>query len=172
MLFDDWQSIARTIAFGAVAYGALIVFIRLFGKRTLAKLNAFDLIVTVALGSTLATVLLSKDVALVDGILAFAVLIGLQFAIAWTSVRSEAFEGLVKSAPRLLFYEGRFLDRDLLEERVTREEILAALRNNGVASIEDAGAVVLETDGTLTVIGRGSGTPDVLASVSNWPAPT
>ena len=122
-----------------------------------------------ALGSTLATVLLSKEVALAEGIAAFAVLIGLQFAIAWTSVRSKKVQDLVKSAPRLLLYEGPFLDRDLLEERVTREEILAALREKGVTRVENAGAVVLETDGTLTVLGCGDETPNVLSSVSNWP---
>ena len=50
----------------------LVIFLRLSGKRTLSKMNAFDLVVTVALGSTLATVLLTKDVALADGALAFA----------------------------------------------------------------------------------------------------
>ena len=168
MLFDSWESILRTAAFGAAAYVALIVLIRLSGKRTLAKMNAFDLVVTVALGSTLATVILSKDVALAEGLVAFAVLIGLQFAIAWTSVRLKGFQSLVKSAPRLLVYDGRLLDRDLVRERVTPEEILAALREKGVARVEDAGAVVLETDGTLTVLERGRETPTVLSSVANW----
>lgn len=168
MLFDGWEPLARTVLFGAAAYAALIVLIRLFGKRTLAKMNAFDLVVTVALGSTLATVLLSKSVALAEGIVAFGVLIGLQFAIAWTSVRSRTFQRLVKSAPRLLVYNGRLLDQELLDERVTPEEILAALREKGVRRVDDAGAVVLETDGTLTVIPRGGDPPTVLASVSNW----
>ena len=168
MLFDSWESIARTALFGAVAYAALIALIRLFGKRTLAKMNAFDLVVTVALGSTLATVLLSKDVALAEGIVAFGVLIGLQFAIAWTSVRSKAFQNLVKSAPRLLVYNGRLLDRELVDERVSPEEILAALREKGIRRVDDAGAVVLETDGTLTVLARGTEVPSVLATVSNW----
>lgn len=168
MLFDSWESILRTAVLGAAAYAALIVLIRLSGKRTLAKMNAFDLVVTVALGSTLATVILSKDVALAEGLVAFGVLIGLQFAIAWTSVRWKGFQNLVKSGPRLLVYDGRLLDRELVDERVTPEEILAALREKGVARVEDAGAVVLETDGTLTVLARGREPPTVLASVSNW----
>ncbi len=168
MLFDSWESILRTAAFGAAAYFALIVLIRLSGKRTLAKMNAFDLVVTVALGSTLATVILSKDVALAEGLVAFAVLIGLQFAIAWTSVRWSGFQDLVKSAPRLLVHNGRLLERELVDERVTEKEILAALREKGVGRIEDAGSVVLETDGTLTVLARGSEAPTALSSVSNW----
>lgn len=92
MLYDDWQGLIRVVVVGAAAYAALIVLLRASGKRTLAKLNAFDFIVTVALGSTLATVLLSSTVALAEGIMALAVLIGLQYVVAWSSIRSRAVE--------------------------------------------------------------------------------
>ena len=72
MWFHSWESIGRTVISGVVTYGALIMFLRVSGKRTLAKLNAFDLVVTVALGSTLSTVLLSKEVPLSEGLLAIA----------------------------------------------------------------------------------------------------
>ena len=74
MYFNGWESLLRTLVVGVLAYVSLVVFLRISGKRTLSKMNAFDLIVTVALGSTLATVLLSKDVALAEGALAFALL--------------------------------------------------------------------------------------------------
>ncbi len=77
MLFDSWLSLGRTAVVGVLAYLALVLLLRVSGKRTLSKMNAFDLVVTVALGSTLATVLLSTDVALATGILAFTLLIGL-----------------------------------------------------------------------------------------------
>lgn len=87
MLFQGWTGPARTVLVGALAYAGLVVFLRLSGKRTLSKLNAFDLVVTVALGSTLATILLDEKVPLAEGLTAFAVLIGLQFVVTWTSVR-------------------------------------------------------------------------------------
>lgn len=71
MFFDTWSGLGRVVVISACAYAALIVVLRISGKRTLGKMNAFDLAVTVAIGSTLATVLLSKDVALAEGILAF-----------------------------------------------------------------------------------------------------
>ena len=95
---------------GTLAYVALVLLLRISGKRTLTKLNAFDLVVTVALGSTLATVLLSKSVALAEGVLALALLICLQYAITWLSVRSPRFQALVKAEPTLLVHRGRFLD--------------------------------------------------------------
>jgi uncharacterized membrane protein YcaP (DUF421 family) len=64
MFFDGWKGLGQTAVAGIVAYTSLILLLRISGKRTLAKMNAFDLIVTVALGSVLATVILSKDVAL------------------------------------------------------------------------------------------------------------
>jgi hypothetical protein len=66
---------------------ALIAVLRWSGKRTLAKMNAFDLIVTVTLGSTLATILLSRDVALLEGLTALVLLVVLQLAASWLSVR-------------------------------------------------------------------------------------
>lgn len=152
MFFDSWFSLLRVIVVGTLAYASLVVLLRISGKRTLAKLNAFDLVVTVALGSTLATVLLTKSVALVDGLAAFALLAGLQYAVAFLSVRWPRFDALVKSEPTLLLHRGRFLDRAMRAQRVTREEVVSALRSAGVARPEDAAAVVIETDGTLSVV--------------------
>lgn len=89
------------------------------GKRTLTKLNAFDGVVTVALGSTIASTIMSKSTALAEGATAFAVLIGLQFVITFLSVRIKAFSKLVEAEPRLLLLDGQFLDGALTAERVT-----------------------------------------------------
>ena len=84
----------------------VLLLLRVSGKRTLTRMNAFDLVVTVALGSTLATVLLIKSVALAEGLTAFMLLIFLQFVLTWLSVRSRAVSRLVKSEPTLLVYQG------------------------------------------------------------------
>ncbi|TCZ57312.1 DUF421 domain-containing protein [Roseicella aquatilis] len=152
MFFDSWSSLLRVVVVGTLAYAALVLLLRVSGKRTLAKLNAFDLVVTVALGSTLATVLLNRSVALAEGVVAFLLLAGLQWLVAFCSVRSARFGALVKSEPSLLLHRGRFLDRAMRDQRVTREEVISALRSSGLARPEDAAAVVLETDGSLSVV--------------------
>ncbi|MBX3449123.1 MAG: DUF421 domain-containing protein [Planctomycetaceae bacterium] len=157
IFFSGWESLLRTLVVGVLAYVTLIVFLRISGKRTLSKMNAFDLVVTVALGSTLATVLLTKDVALADGALAFALLIGLQFVVTWSSIRSEWIRRLVTGEPRLLVYRGEFLSAELRRARVTDEEILAAVRAAGLASLEDVEAAVLETDGSFSIVRKGTG---------------
>ena len=81
MFFQDWQGLARTAVVGALAYVTLVLFLRISGKRTLAKLNAFDLVVTVALGSTLSAILLQESIALTEGALALGLLIAM--LIVW-----------------------------------------------------------------------------------------
>jgi uncharacterized membrane protein YcaP (DUF421 family) len=152
MFFESWFSLLRVIVVGAAAYAALVVFIRLFGKRTLSKMNAFDFVVTVAFGSTLATVLLSKDVVLAEGLLALLLLCGLQFIVAYLSVRSRRVESMVKSEPTLLLYRGRFLDDAMRRERITKDEVMAALRSQGVGDVSFAEAAVLESDGSVSVM--------------------
>ena len=152
MFFDTWYGLLRVIIVGALAYVLLVALLRISGKRTLTKLNAFDLVVTVALGSTLATVLLSNSVPLAEGVLALALLTFLQFALTWLSVRSRRFSSLIKSEPTLVMRGGRFLDGALKAQRVSRDEVLAVLRAAGVADRQEAAAVVLETDGSFSVL--------------------
>lgn len=169
MFFDGWTGLLRVLVVGTLAYVALVLLLRVTGKRTLSKMNAFDLVVTVALGSTLATVLLSKDVALAEGVLAFALLILLQFAITWLSVRSERFQTLVKAEPRLLLHHGHLLPGALRQERVTEEEVLAAVRSQGIASLDEVAAVILETDGSVSVLRRAeNGEASALANVVGY----
>jgi uncharacterized membrane protein YcaP (DUF421 family) len=170
MLFDSWAGVGRTILVGILAYIALVSLLRVSGKRTLSKMNAFDLVVTVALGSTLATILLSKDVALAEGVTAFVVLIALQYVVAWLSVRSALVRRLVKSEPTLLLYRGQFLKQALRRQRVTQAEVRAAVRAQGIAALEGVEAVVLESDGSFTTVSRAKQRSDsVLADVANFP---
>jgi uncharacterized membrane protein YcaP (DUF421 family) len=156
MLIDSAESLMRVLVVGIVAYAALVVFVRISGKRTLSKMNAFDLIVTVALGSTLATVILSKDVALAEGLLALAMLIALQWIVALASSRSKRISQLVKSEPQVLYHRGSMIEAALHRERVTPEELAAAARSRGYADLAAVETVVLETDGSFSVIGRRS----------------
>ena len=171
MFFSDWASLGRVLVTGLVAYASLLLLLRISGKRTLAKMNAFDFVVTVALGSTLASMLLSKDTTIADGVVALAVLIGCQFVVAWGQVRSAWLRRVVKSEPALLFYQGEWLRDSMAEERVTRDEILAAMRSEGVLSEQEVAAVVLETDGSVSVMRREAegGVRSTLSDVSGSP---
>ena len=152
MFFNQWSDLLRILVVGSLAYAGLIFFLRISGKRTLSKMNAFDLIVTVSFGSTLATVLLSKDVSLAEGLVALGLLCLLQFVVAFLSVRSSTFQGLIKSEPTMLFYRGGFIETAMRRERVARDEALAAVRAQGFGGLEKVHAIVLETDGSFSII--------------------
>lgn len=152
MLFQGWPGLARTALVGVLAYAGLVIFLRLSGKRTLSKLNAFDLVVTVALGSTLSTILLTESVALAEGLVAYAVLIGLQWAVAWTSVRWPAFARTVRAEPAVLLRDGEPLAAAMRRERVTESELLGAVREAGARELAEAEVVLLDGDGALTAI--------------------
>ena len=152
MFFDDWSGLIRILIVGVLAYAALIFLLLSSGKRTLSKWNAFDFVVTIALGSTFATVIISKDVSFAEGILALGLLIGLQFIITQLSVRFDWVENLVKAKPTLLFDKGEFLSAAMRRQRVAEGEIRMAIRSKGVAALEEIEAVVLETDGSFSVI--------------------
>lgn len=154
VLFDSFASLVRIAIVGTCAYLALVVMLRVSGKRTLSKMNAFDFIVTVALGSTLAAVIVDRDVPLADGLVALGLLVFLQYAITWAAVRSPRVQSLIKSEPTLLVHEGRYLDAAMRRQRVTREEIVASLRQHGHDDIARIACVVLETDGSLSFVTR------------------
>lgn len=152
MFFNSWYDLFRVIVLGTLGYITLIAFLRISGKRTLSKLNMFDFVITIALGSTYASLILSKTVALAEGAVALGLLILLQYVIAWLSVRSKTFRQVVKGEPSLLFLRGQYLHATMKRERIAVEEIRAAARAQGINDMSQLAVVVLETDGTLSVV--------------------
>jgi uncharacterized membrane protein YcaP (DUF421 family) len=155
MALDAWDGWARVWALAVVlvvAYAWVVVVLRVSGNRTLAKLNAFDFVVTIALGSTLSSVILSRSVPLVEGLLALGGLVLLQFVVAWSSSRSGAVDRAVKSDPTAVVVAGRLRHDALLRCRVSEDEVAAAIRKHGSGTLDDVQYVVLETDGTFSVL--------------------
>lgn len=152
ILWAGWQGPARLVLMALLSYAFLIVILRLSGKRTLSKMNAFDFIITIAAGSTFATVLLSKDTSFAEGATAFSMLVFMQYGVAWASARSKMIEAWVKSEPSILVWKGEIQHETLRRNRVTETEVLAACRESGVGALQQVHAVVLETAGELSVI--------------------
>lgn len=164
MLWNSWEGVLKILVVGIGSYIGLLLIQRVSGKRTLSKLNAFDLVVTVALGSTLATTMLSPDVSLVGGLAGIALLILLQLTVTFMSVRVPAFRRLVKASPTLLVENGRMLRDAMRHERVTEDEVLQAIRSTGKASL-DGIYVVLETNGKLSVVQHTGGETTTIADL-------
>ena len=170
MWFESWDQVFRVIIIGTVSYAALVVVLRASGKRTLGQLNAFDFIVTVALGSTLATILLSADVSFIEGLTALALLASLQFIVAWLSAHWPPLRSFVTAEPTTLVINGVMQHAQLDKNRLTESEVLQAIRSSGSGNVADIAAVVLETNGTISVIPNSKmGSGSALEGVGNWP---
>jgi uncharacterized membrane protein YcaP (DUF421 family) len=151
-MFNSWSSLAHTLVAGSLGYALIILLLRISGKRTLSKWNSFDFVVTIAFGSILAAMLLSQSTSLAQAVLGFGLLVLYQFILTWVAARSQAIQKLIKAEPTLLFHEGRFVHNVLKQERVTEGEVLAAIRSQGIGDLHQVDAVILETDGSFSVI--------------------
>lgn len=161
LIFDGPDVIIRTVLIGLMAYVSVIIIIRASGKRSLSQLNAFDFIVTVAIGSILASIIINRNVTISQGITAFLVLMIMQYIITKLSIHSGAINKYIKASPALLFHNGEFYYENMKQERVVENEIKQAIRSNGSGDMTDVQAVIIETDGSLSIIHKKSGEDDI-----------
>lgn len=169
MWFESWSEIGRVAAVGATAYVFLVIALRVSGKRTLSQLNAFDFILTVALGSTLATIFLSGTVSWLQGATALVVLIVLQYVVARVSSRWNRFRKIITAGPSLLLRDGVLDTGALRRNRLADSEVRQAVRSHGHGDFASVAAVVLETNGTLSVIGASDiGSASALDDITGW----
>lgn len=137
-----------------IVYLGIWAFVRIFGKRTLANLNAFDLLVTVAVGSTAATVVVDSSISYAAGAAAIAFPLVAQYVVASVASRSNRAERFIKAQPSMLLWDGKVLQDMLEHEMITEHEIDRAVRKAGLSTLREVQAVVLEVDGELSVIRR------------------
>lgn len=156
LFFKNWEGVGNVALCAILAYFTLFLFIRIAGKRTLAKLTAFDFVVTVTLGSTLSSMILNK-VTLVEGAVALVVIISLQYFLAWTARESKTLEKVINSSPTMVFYRGKFLKEAMAKEVLTEEEIYSEFRKYRMLDVDQVEAVVMELNGELTVIKKTEG---------------
>ncbi|GAA5047347.1 hypothetical protein GCM10023208_03610 [Erythrobacter westpacificensis] len=154
-LFEtSWAQLGEVALAAVLAYLAIILIVRVNGSRTTSQLNSFDWIINVMIGSLAASGVLLEDVSLLAALVAIVVLTGLQFLLTWITRKSSTAEAVVKQEPVLLTHKGQFLEQAMTKTRISKDEIMTALRGNGMTSVRDANWVVLETNGTLSVIPR------------------
>jgi uncharacterized membrane protein YcaP (DUF421 family) len=167
---QDSNSLIRIFLVGSLAYVGLLIFLRISGQRTLAQLNAYDFVITIALGSTLGRLITAEGVSLEESLMAFFTLIALQFLVSWLSIHSSAFENLVTAKPSLLYLRGEFLQKTMRKKRLTKAQLLANVRENRIGSLQDVEAIVLESTGKIAVIRKATtGEENDLSALQNFP---
>lgn len=168
MWFGSLDALVRLVVVGTGAYVVVLVLLRVSGARTLAKLNAFDFVATIALGSVLASAFLTTALPLSTAAAAIALLIGLQWVVA-ALTRRTGLRRAITATPILLVADGAIRQGVAGRARITAAEIHQAIRSSGRGDLDDIAAAVLETDGTISVITRsGLGASRSLAPVPGW----
>lgn len=152
IFFQNWHELYRVFITALATYAICVTLISLFGKRSTAKMNNFDWIVTVAMGSILGSSVLLKKVVVIEVALGLLTLLILQYGFTKLSVHSSIFRRVMKKSPTLLYYAGDFLTVNMQKERITKEEILSGMRTQGFASPQQIMAVIVEPSGELSVI--------------------
>ena len=150
--FGGWAPVVRIVVVGVLMYAALVLIFRISGSRTLASMNAFDFIVTVAIGAVFGRTLTAKGVALIESVTALALLVALQYLVASVQTQWPFFKRVITNPPALLYFRGTFLRDALRRQRVTEEEVLGAVRKKQLGSLDEVEAVVLEPSGEFSVI--------------------
>lgn len=141
----------------AVVYVVVLLLLRMRGKRQLNQLEAFDLVLLLIISEAVQQSLLGNDFSLVNGMTVVASLIAVDLLFELGKRRLPWFERVVTGTPTLLMHDGRLLDDRLRQEGIEVDDILEAARTSqGIASLDDISHVVLERNGSLSVIPRSS----------------
>ena len=153
-LFVPGVSLAEKIVRPILVYLFLIVILRVGGRRELAQMNAFDLVVLLMLANAVQNAITGDDNSLVGGMVGGATLVLLNLGINWYLYRHPSLERRVEGEPTLLVKDGRLLHDNLRHELITKEELLSVIHRQGVDRFEACAEVILETSGTISVLER------------------
>lgn len=150
--FDASLSSLLVICINAIGiYVAVILFTRIAGKRSFSKMSSFDFAMTVAIGSILASTILSSSVTLLHGVVGMAAVYFLQITAAFFR-RFKSFSSLIDNEPLLLMDGPTILEHNLKKARVTKDDLRAKLREANVIDLSQVRAVVFETTGDISVL--------------------
>ena len=150
-MFNLSIGIGEIVLRAAVVYGCLFLLLRFGGKKHIGDLSPFDLLVLLILSETVQNALIADDKSLVGGLLSAVTLVAIGHIVGYASWRSKKAGRFFEGAPRILIRHGQVCRKVMAEERITRSELIEALRREGCATITKVRFAVLENDGSITV---------------------
>ena len=150
--FNTSATTALAIILTAILiYVTLIIFTRIAGKRSFSKMSSFDFAMTVAIGSLMASTILSSSISLTEGIIGLAAVYMLQM-IAALLRRFKGFKQAIDNTPLLLMRDAEILHHNLRKARVTEGDLRSKLREANVLALSQVKAVIFETTGDISVL--------------------
>jgi len=148
----SWHTLLDVAIRTSVVYFALLIGLRLTGTRQLGQMSTFDLVLLLIIANAVQNAMVGPDTSLAGGLVAAGVLIGWHRVIDWWRVRSRGMSKLLAGEGIMLIHSGRILEAHTVRAGITHDELRQALREHGVASVQDVMLAVLEPDGAISVV--------------------
>jgi uncharacterized membrane protein YcaP (DUF421 family) len=137
-----------------LVYAFLLVVIKVFGRRELGQLTAFDLIVLLTLSNILQNAMIGNDNSLSGGAIGAVVLLSANYGVAYWVFRSRRAERAIEGEPRILIHDGKIQRAAVRKELLTDQDLLSAVRREGLERIEDVRLAISEPNGLISIIPR------------------
>lgn len=150
--YPDPRGALIIVAKTAVVYVFLIVGLRFLGKRELGQMNIYDLVMIVVLGNAVQNAMINNDNTLMGGIISAVTLLLMNRLFNLLITHSRKVEHAMVGDPLVILQDGNFFDKAMKKEGVTRDQVLAALREHGLDRPDQARMCVLEVDGSISVV--------------------
>jgi len=145
-----WEFAIRAV----VVYGFILLVFRFSGKRQVGQLSPFDLVLLLVISNAVQNSMNAGDNSVSAGFILVIALVAIHWLVGQVIFRSKRGELLVEGKPQILVHDGRVDEKVLAQEQLTHHELMAAVRQAGYASLEEIRFAVLETNGSISVIGR------------------
>ncbi|HTC22046.1 MAG TPA: YetF domain-containing protein [bacterium] len=143
-----WEKILRSV----VIYLFILIAFRFTGKRQVGQLTPFDLVLLLIISNVVQNAVIGNDNSLGGGILGAVTILALNYLVVGMAYRFKPFRRLMAGEPTLLVHNGQILNDKMARERITKDDLDAALRKSGIASVEQVRFAVLEENGQISVI--------------------
>ncbi len=140
----------------AVVYVFIIVGLRLIGKRELGQMSVYDLVLVVVIANSVQNAMVGKDQTLLGGLVAALTLLLLNRALTWLILERPEFRHWMLGEPVLIVRDGHMLQGPMRKEGITREHVLAAMREHGIGELEKVQIAVLEVNGAISIVPKES----------------
>jgi uncharacterized membrane protein YcaP (DUF421 family) len=144
--------VAALVLRAVAVYAFLLLALRLGGRRELGQMTSFDLVLLLVLSNAVQNAMNAGDSSLAGGLVSAVTLVGLNWAVGWASYRWHRVERLLQGKPRRIVTDGKIHLGELRRELITLAELRSALRKQGIRRLAECAEVVLEPDGTLSVV--------------------
>jgi len=150
-IFAVGVPVAEKILRPVMVYVFLVVVLRIFGKRELAQLNPFDLVVLLSLSNTVQNAIIGNDNSLTGGLIGAFALLGMNYLVVRFLFRHRRLDQIVEGSPAVLVDKGKVMKKALARELMTRAELMTVLHRQGFSGLEEVERCVLEPGGTFFV---------------------